>query len=386
MKRLRILCLAIMMALIMSGCLFGTKVVSVQRCSFQENEDTDDFSFFFGLCDSKGRYVAQDCTVSLKIVNDKGDKVYSSKIKVAASKFDTYSKASGENRLLAEIKIKRAEISEGTSEKGKVYFTITGKNFEFEEKECSTGKCLPYRVDVETLKGWSFQENTGTNDYSLFFGFLDSDGNEVAAACRVKLAIYSDNNEKLYSSIRELTEKDFDIYSNSISGDRLLANVRIKSSDIAQGTSSNGKVYFTVTGDDFAFDEVNCEAYYCLPIKEITLVVDTLPVEIVSKNYGAANDVFKISEVYYTVNTSGSSCSMNITISGEKTAGSNGALSYGFIGYKLYDSQQYMIDSGMISLGNGLSKGDKFKDSSTYVYNLVPGETYTLFLTEYSFY
>ena len=28
--------------------------------------------------------------------------------------------------------------------------------------------------DIETLKGWSFQSNPGTNDYSLFFGLLNS--------------------------------------------------------------------------------------------------------------------------------------------------------------------------------------------------------------------
>ena len=27
--------------------------------------------------------------------------------------------------------------------------------------------------NIETLKGWSFQYNSGTNDYSLFFGLLN---------------------------------------------------------------------------------------------------------------------------------------------------------------------------------------------------------------------
>lgn len=386
MKKFRILCMALILSFILSGCLFEPKVESIQSCSFQEDEDTGDFSFFFGLCDGKGRYVARECTVSMKIVNDKGEKVYSGTFKVDDYNFVTYSKASGEERLLGKINIKRDEIAESASESGKVYFTITGKNFEFGEKECSVSKCLPYRVDVETLRGWTFQQNSGTDDYSLFFQFLDADGNEVAADCTVEISIYNTNAEKVYSGTRKLTEKDFGIYSNAIAGDRLMANIRIKNSNIVQGTSNSGTVYFTVTGDDFSFDEAKCEALYCLPVKDIVLVVDTLPVSVVQKNYGSANDVYNITEVKYTVNTSYSSPTMDITVSGEKTAGSGGSFSYGFIGFKLYDSEGYMVDSGTISLGNGLSKGDKFKADMNRIYDLVPGETYLLVLTDYSFY
>ena len=31
--------------------------------------------------------------------------------------------------------------------------------------------------NIETLKGWSFQYNSGTNDYSLFFGLLNEKDN-----------------------------------------------------------------------------------------------------------------------------------------------------------------------------------------------------------------
>lgn len=34
---------------------------------------------------------------------------------------------------------------------------------------------------IETMKGWSFQYNQGTDDYSLFFGLLDDEGEAVSA-------------------------------------------------------------------------------------------------------------------------------------------------------------------------------------------------------------
>lgn len=57
-------------------------------------------------------------------------------------------------------------------------------------------------------------------------------------------------------------------------------------------------------------------------------------------------------------------------------------LSYDMISYKLYDSEEYMITSGDIYL-DSLDEGDKFKDDSIVIYDITPGETYRLILSEY---
>ena len=53
------------------------------------------------------------------------------------------------------------------------------------------------------------------------------------------------------------------------------------------------------------------------------------------------------------------------------------------ISYKIYDSQGYMVDSGNVYLRN-LTAGDKFKDDTIVVYDVTPGETYTIKFFEYS--
>ena len=53
------------------------------------------------------------------------------------------------------------------------------------------------------------------------------------------------------------------------------------------------------------------------------------------------------------------------------------------IDYKLYDSAGYMVDSGQIYLPS-LNAGDKFKDDSVVIYDVVPGESYVFQLSEYS--
>lgn len=72
---------------------------------------------------------------------------------------------------------------------------------------------------------------------------------------------------------------------------------------------------------------------------------------------------------------------LEITISGEKIYGTDNS-GYDIIGYKLYDSDDYMVDSGNIYL-RALGVGDKFKDTSLIAYDVTPGMTYTLKLTEY---
>lgn len=56
--------------------------------------------------------------------------------------------------------------------------------------------------------------------------------------------------------------------------------------------------------------------------------------------------------------------------------------SFDMISYKLFDSEEYVITSGNIYL-DSLNQGDKFKDDSIVIYDITPGETYRLVLSEY---
>ncbi|MDE7254039.1 MAG: hypothetical protein K2O32_14015 [Acetatifactor sp.] len=146
------------------------------------------------------------------------------------------------------------------------------------------GGSVPQTSSIETLKGWSFQFNDGTNDFSLFFGLLDISGDSVSA--EVDIQIVNENNEEVYRGTKAVSKSDFGYYTSQITGEQYLANVRIPASDISPGTSSNGKVYLTVYKTDIVrFDEVNCEALYYLPVKDVQLTCDSLPLELKVKDY-----------------------------------------------------------------------------------------------------
>lgn len=235
---------------------------------------------------------------------------------------------------------------------------------------------------VETLKGWSFQFNQGSNDYSLFFGLLNEKDEYIAAEVDVDIRIVNENGEEVYSGTKFVSENDFSYYVSQAAGEQYLANVRISASDIASGTSSKGKVFLTVyKADTVRFDEVNCDAFYCLPIKDVQLTCGPFPLELEVKDYlGSVESILQINDVEYSFEKEYTP-RLKITIFGEKTYGDTNS-SYDIISYKLYDSDGYMFDSGNVFLSS-LSEGDKFKDNSIVIYDVVPGTSYTLELMEY---
>lgn len=184
---------------------------------------------------------------------------------------------------------------------------------------------------------------------------------------------------------RALTKPEQELflnYESKAAGKQYLAEIRIPEKDISTGKSSNGTVYLTVYKDNIVrFDEVNCSALYCLPVADVQLTASDIPKQISIKGYdGSVESVIKITDVQYSYDKSVTPI-LNIVISGEKVSGSNS--NYDMISYKLYDSFGYLVDSGNICL-RSLSKGDKFKDDSVSFYDAVPGETYNIVLSEYS--
>lgn len=236
---------------------------------------------------------------------------------------------------------------------------------------------------VETLNNWSFQYNEGTNDYSVFFGLADKNDDPISADVNVDIRIVNDENEEIYTGTKAVTSDDYSYYTSQAAGEQYLANVRIPAEELTAGKSANGKVYLKVYKENTVqFDEVNCEAFYCLPIKDVHVAFDSFPLDLKVKDLmGNASSVIQIQSAEYVFDKDVLP-QLSIIITGEKKSGSD-ASGYDIICYKLYDSEGYLVDSGDIYLSS-LSAGDKFKDDSVIIYDAVPGESYTFQLSEYS--
>ena len=235
---------------------------------------------------------------------------------------------------------------------------------------------------VETLIGWSFQYNEGTNDYSVFFGLLNKNDQYISGNVDVDIRIINESNEEVYKATKSVTKDDFGYYMSQVDGEQYLARIRIPAKDIASGKSSNGTVYLTVYKDDVVrFDEVNCSALYCLPVSDVKLEAGPFPVEINVKSYdGSVESEIRIDDVSYVYERDLMS-TLKISVFGIKTYGKSNS-SYDIISYKLYDSKEYVVNSGHLYI-KSVAKGDKFKDDSITIYDITPGETYKLVFNEY---
>ena len=112
------------------------------------------------------------------------------------------------------------------------------------------------------------------------------------------------------------------------------------------------------------------------------MTFDTFPLELKVKDVlGGTASVIQIQGAEYQFDKEHSP-QLTITITGEKKSGNSNS-GYDMIDYKLYDSAGYMVDSGQIYLPS-LSAGDKFKDDSVVIYDVVPGESYVFQLSECS--
>lgn len=243
--------------------------------------------------------------------------------------------------------------------------------------------CGSLASSVETLKSWSFQYNEGSSDYSLFFGLADQNDKPLSADVDVDIRIVNDEDEEVYTGTKSVSADDFGYYTSQAAGEQYLANVKIPAAEIRAGKSANGKVYFTVYEENAVqFDEVNCDALYCLPIENVQVTFDSFPLDLKVKDFmGGTASVIQVQGAEYKFDKDYSP-QLTITITGEKKGGSSNS-GYDMISYKMYDSAGYMVNSGNIYLSS-LSAGDKFRDDSVVIYDIIPGESYTFQLSEYS--
>lgn len=251
--------------------------------------------------------------------------------------------------------------------------------------ETSFSPVPPYKDShIEALKNWSFQFNQETNDYSLFFSLLGKNNECASEDVDVDIRIVNEEGEEVYKCTKFVSKDDFGYYTSQAVGEQYLAELRIPAADIAPGKSSNGTVCLTVyKNDSLRFDEVNCSALYCLPVSDVELIFDTFPFSIDVKGYdGSLESIIQINDITYSFEKDDIP-QVKIKISGVKIYGSpNPILGCDIISYKLYDSGDYMITSGSVYL-DSIDQGDKFKDDSIVIYDITPGETYRLVLSEY---
>lgn len=74
--------------------------------------------------------------------------------------------------------------------------------------------------DIETLKGWSFQYNEGTNDYSVLFALLIQSDRYVSEDVDVDIRIVNDDGTEVYKATHSVSKDDFGYYTSQAAGEQ----------------------------------------------------------------------------------------------------------------------------------------------------------------------
>ena len=270
-------------------------------------------------------------------------------------------------------------VSAGWTEGQNINFAIPIAEVDSISRKNPTTLGKLFKQTVETMSDWDFFYYDDFDKYVLVFELSDEDEEVLSSSGFAEIKIVNSDGVTVYNKSHAFTENDFAEWTFDQTIEKYLASIYVAPSDITTGTSAEGKVYFTVGGDDYFFEETVLDCYD-LPVKPITLKLPDLP-KTVSDNwsYGVWTKT-RIDEITYKVEGD----SLYLYFSGEKTydhSGKNGDDLCVFC-WKLYDTDDYLVDSGSVYTSN-LSVGDKFKDQEAIIWDKIkPGQEYKLVLAD----
>lgn len=218
--------------------------------------------------------------------------------------------------------------------------------------------------------------------YVLLFSLLDSKENELSAPCVVEIRITNDAGEDVFSATKVVESSWFGTWSyNNGAVKKYQAAIYIYDNEIEAGKIDQGDVYFTVYNEGyFSFSESRV-SISDLPVRQVVVNLPDTPVTLYDYKYNGKKDSgVKITNITYEV----SGDDLYIYFTGEKIydAEGNGYSQSCKIGWKLYDSEGYIIDSGTCYT-DALAVGEKFRNQKAYAWDCIEaGGTYTLVILD----
>lgn len=239
--------------------------------------------------------------------------------------------------------------------------------------------------EVSKIGSRTVDYNSSTDEFRVFFDLVDANGNLTSSEGYADISIVNDNSETVYEKCIEFTEDNFTEWTNSYWDERhYMACIYIPRSDITPGTVQTGTLSLAVTCSDgeVYFEPYQIKIYNDLPISEVSITLPELPVTLKQLDYnGNFKNQMTVKAIDYTITNlmdGEATIEFSLTVSLDKSSADSE--SYSEFTYKLYDSSDVVVDSGIV-LNNPVSVGESTV-SKVYVFNLIPGENYKLVLDD----
>ena len=258
----------------------------------------------------------------------------------------------------------------------------SNNNNSYDEK--TTVKSNDYNYsDIQYISDRTVDYDSTNKYHRVFFGLQNANGNYVSANNGIAtIKIENSAGEVVYSKDVSFDSSAFTSWTNSYwDGDRILACIYVKDSELTKGSSDNGTLTISVVADDVSFDPTSMAIYY-LPTKEITIHLPSTPKSFSDYDYNDNLEAtIRVDEITYKSAVYDYD-DVTVTVSFLTTMTYNstpGVSKYVHIGYKLKNSKGVIVDSGTI----GVSQSDTGDVSLTekIFFDLNMKETYTLELS-----
>lgn len=221
-----------------------------------------------------------------------------------------------------------------------------------------------------------FTSTDFTNGTNLWIRLRDENNKQYIAPFIIEIKIINDNGKTIYNETKNITSADFQQNADqSIPVPGPLAEIPILKENIVKDSVDTGTIYFKIYNPGYFMTGENGERKGSITGLMERLEISTLPVTISS-----TNTITKITNVTYEV----SGDNLYIYLTGEKLYDSKSS-SYSRackIGWKLYDSEGYLVDSGILYT-DALRTGEKFKNAKVYCWDVIDTSlTYRLELVD----
>lgn len=343
----------------------GVEYAYYRYVAIERNDNECCYDIFFIFADSDYIYLVAEGRIEILLLSESNEELYSKTWTIVANDYKVND--IGEDKALSvKIIVYDDEIKESASKKGKFCFqpyslsNIPVSNGAKLDVDLPEAKVPDRFYDIELLYD---NENNG---YGLSFCIEDQKGKLFKKDVELELVITNDDQVVYSKSFNCQIVENSDYYEKKY----------INISDINEGKTSEGTLYIKIKYNEKLCISVTRRLYE-LPKKQIRITLPSTPKII--NYYGYNNKVLgscKILNLRYS--------EKQIFIEIEKTYDYEGneMSSACRIGYKIYDSKGYVVDSGT-GYSEAIKVGEKTICSS-YVYNLNVDETYRLELLNVS--
>lgn len=230
------------------------------------------------------------------------------------------------------------------------------------------------------------QYTEAKKSHQVFWSFSEAqDGVYISADATITIKIVNENGETVYDKETHVDESYYTTYTNPYwDTPRYLGCINIAQSDIKKGTISKGVLYISSKLDSGAWWDPYEVSITDLPLMDFNMTLPALPTTIKNYTYnGSLERKIEVQNIDYTyeANSNGTvTLKLNIKAKMLYNNKGNSHSDNSEIGYKIKDSEGFVVDSGTMYL-DPVSVGDMIKEEKT-VFNLKLGEAYTLELID----